>query len=151
MSVYILPATTVLLSFLAFITCVRFFFSRQGLYWILPVLMSALFLLSGLQALLQLAETGIALSYGVFNDFYPFLMALLWYLMVTVFHYALNKHVEDNRFENDSRRNRKEAEFLDKAERRRTRHVSKRSKAGRSAILDTLQVPPSNGETEDVD
>lgn len=148
MFVYIIPATTVLLSFLALLTSTRFLFSRQGLYWIFPVMMSLLFFLNNLSILLALAEADITSFSYSFKNFYPFVMALLWYLMITVFHYALKKHVADNRFENDSRKNRKEAEYLEKYERRRIRRESKRQK-GASSLLDALQIPESGGEDVD--
>ena len=35
--IYLLPLGCLLLNFLAFAACLRFLFSRQGLYWIIPL------------------------------------------------------------------------------------------------------------------
>ena len=43
---YIVPLSSLLLSFLATLACLRFIFSRQGLFWIIPVVVSVLLTMS---------------------------------------------------------------------------------------------------------
>ena len=49
------------------------------------------------------------------------IIALLWYMMIITFHYALRFKIKVNRFRNENRKNRKEAEFIEKMERRKRR------------------------------
>ncbi|HRV24512.1 MAG TPA: hypothetical protein P5046_04770, partial [Sphaerochaeta sp.] len=39
-AIYLMPLLTLLLNFLAFGSCLRFLFSRQGLYWFIPLLLT---------------------------------------------------------------------------------------------------------------
>ena len=150
MTVYIIPIATVLLSFLALIATLRFIFSRLGLYWVFPALISALFFFQNLNILLALGEAGLSSFEYTFSNFNPFTMAVLWYMMIVVFHYALKKNVDDNRFENDSRKNRTEAAYLEKYERRRGRRERKRRK---KSTVDSLKIPeiPEYRTPDDID
>ena len=125
MLVYIIPITALLLSFMSLLASLRFIFSRQGLYWVFPAIISTLLFFQNLDTLLILGESEIAVFEYTFRNFSPFILSSLWYMMIVVFHYALKKTVAENRFESDSRKNRAEAEYLMKVEMRKTRKVRK--------------------------
>ena len=125
MLVYIIPITALLLSFMSLLASLRFIFSRQGLYWVFPAIISTLLFFQNLDTILILGESGIAVFEYTFRNFSPFILSSLWYMMIVVFHYALKKTVAENRFESDSRKNRAEAEYLMKVEMRKTRKVRK--------------------------
>ncbi len=125
MLVYIIPITALLLSFMSLLASLRFIFSRQGLYWVFPAIISTLLFFQNLDTLLILGESGIVVFEYTFRNFSPFILSSLWYMMIVVFHYALKKTVAENRFESDSRKNRAEAEYLMKVEMRKTRKVRK--------------------------
>lgn len=123
MFVFIIPLTALLLSFMALLASLRFIFSRQGLYWIFPAIISLLLFFQNLDTLLVLEEEGITEFAYTFRNFSPFVLAFLWYMMIVVFHYALKKNVAENRFESEARKNRAEAEYLMKVEMRRKRKI----------------------------
>ncbi len=137
MIVYIIPLTALLLTFMSLLASMRFIFSRQGLYWLLPALISLLMFFQNLSTLLDLGEANITSFEYTFTNFAPFVIAFLWYMMIVVFHYALKKYIPENRFESESRKNRKEAEYLEKYERRkgrRERKISRTRAASEAAI-----------------
>ena len=116
----------------------RFIFSRQGLYWIFPAIISLLLFFQNLDTLLTLGEAGITEFDYTFRNFSPFILAFLWYMMIVVFHYALKKTIEYNRFEDDARKNRTEAEYLMKVE---MRAVRKRRKQRKEYLENATSVP----------
>lgn len=126
--VYIIPITALLLSFMALLASMRFIFSRQGMYWIFPAIISLLLFFQNLDTLLVLGEEGITEFAYTFRNFAPFILSFLWYMMIVVFHYALKKTVSIARFENDARKNRTEAEYLMKVEMRKARRVRRERK-----------------------
>ncbi len=121
MFVYIIPITALLLSFMALLASMRFIFSRQGLYWLFPAIISLLLFFQNLDTLLILGEQEITQFAYTFRNFSPFILAFLWYMMIIVFHYALKKNIQSNRFESEARKNRAEAEYLMKVEMRQAR------------------------------
>ena len=149
MIVYIIPITALLLSFMALLASMRFIFSRQGLYWVFPAIISLLMFFQDLAILLSLGEANITTFEYTFANFSPFVMAFLWYMMVVVFHYALKKNAEENRFEIESRRNRKEAEYLEKFEMRkgrRERRIAEKRAASQASIpsIPEYEAPPDD-------
>lgn len=113
---YIIPLSSLLLTFLASAASIRFLFSRQGLYWIMPLLTGIVLTLGNVYMLFfpsasPLPRTGIL-------SFLPLAVSFLWYMMVITFHYALKKRVRQNRFRSDMKKNWAEASFLAKNERR---------------------------------
>ena len=128
MIVYIIPITALMLTFMALLASLRFIFSRQGLYWVFPAIISLLMFFQNLTTLLVLGEEGITSFEYTFANFSPFILAFLWYMMIVVFHYALKKTVSIARFENDARKNRTEAEYLMKVEMRKARRVRRERK-----------------------
>lgn len=112
---------------MALLASMRFIFSRQGLYWLFPAIISLLLFFQNLDTLLILAEQEITQFEYTFRNFSPFILAFLWYMMIVVFHYALKKNITENRFESDSKKNRAEAEYLMKVEMRKKRKVRKQN------------------------
>ena len=123
--VYIIPITALLLSFMALLASMRFIFSRQGMYWIFPAIISLLLFFQNLDTLLMLGAEGITEFSYTFRNFSPFILAFLWYMMIVVFHYALKKNIAENRFESEAKKNRAEAEYLMKVEMRAKRKARK--------------------------
>ncbi len=126
--VYIIPITALLLSFMALLASMRFIFSRQGLYWIFPAIISLLLFFQNLDTLLMLGAEGITEFSYTFRNFSPFILAFLWYMMIVVFHYALKKTIPENKFASDARKNRAEADYLMKVEMRQAKHIRNKKK-----------------------
>ena len=141
MIVYIIPITALMLTFMALLASLRFIFSRQGLYWVFPAVISLLMFFQNLTTLLALGEAGITSFEYTFSNFSPFILAFLWYMMIVVFHYALKKTIDENRFESDSKKNRKEAEYLEKYERRKGRRERRKSMRRAASKYDVPSIP----------
>lgn len=116
MAEYALPIASLLLTCLATLACLRFLFSRQGLYWIVPVAVSVMLTLNNLYTLFFPDRTFLNWPSNI--RFFPIALAFLWYMMVIAFHYALKKTVKKNRWRDEMRKNYHEAKFLEKIERR---------------------------------
>ena len=123
---YVIPLTSLLLTFLSALASLRFIFSRQGFYWILPLLVSLILCTSNLYFLINPAILSASAPFGII--FFPLALALVWYLMIIVFHYALKKDIDRNRYLNDQKKNYEEARFLEKAERREFLRLTHRRK-----------------------
>ena len=115
---YGLPIVCLLLNFLAFAACLRFIFSRQGLYWVMPLIVTLFLLWPNALGLYSLASMKNArlLPY-TFMDFLPLLLALFWYAMIVTFHFALKKTVKVNHNMEQVRKNLYEARYQMKTER----------------------------------
>lgn len=119
--VYIIPLICLILTFMATLTCLRFILSREGVYWLLPCLISVILTLENLDTLLITAETSVMPDYRTMRNLAPVLIAFLWYMMIISFHYALRFKIKVNRYRNENRKNRNEAEYIEKMERRKRR------------------------------
>ncbi len=151
MIVYIIPITALMLTFMALLASLRFIFSRQGLYWVFPAVISLLMFFQNLNTLLSLGEEGITSFEYTFENFSPFVLAFLWYMMIVVFHYALKKTIDDNRFESDSRKNRNEAEYLERYERRKGRRERLRTIRKAATEQSVPSVPEYRSPDDDID
>ncbi len=60
--IYALPLVCLLLNFLAFAACLRFLFSRQGLYWIVPLFLTLFILWPNALKLYQVASNTARVS-----------------------------------------------------------------------------------------
>lgn len=109
---YALPLVCLLLNFLAFTACLRFLFSRQGLYWIVPLLLTLFILWPNALNLYRVASDpgSIPLPY-TYSDLQPLLLSLFWYAMIVTFHFALKKTVHINHYEEQVRKNLHEARY----------------------------------------
>ena len=136
MFIYIIPITALLLTFMALLASMRFIFSRQGAYWIFPAIISLLLFFQNLETLLFIGSQEAGAAAPV--PFRPLVLALLWYMMIIVFHYALKKNIPENRFDSDARKNRAEAEYLMKVE---MRMAKRRRKAKGRQLGNSTGVP----------
>ena len=119
MTAYIIPLICLLMTVMASLTCLRFILSREGLYWVIPCLISIILTFENMDTLLIAAETSIMPDYRTLRGISPVLIAFLWYMMIITFHYALRFKIKVNRYRNENRTNREEAEFIEKMERRK--------------------------------
>lgn len=119
MTAYIIPLICLLMTVMASLTCLRFILSREGLYWVIPCLISIILTFENMDTLLIAAETSIMPDYRTLRGISPVLIAFLWYMMIITFHYALRFKIKVNRYRNENRKNREEAEFIEKMERRK--------------------------------
>jgi len=110
--IYALPLVCLLLNFLAFAACLRFLFSRQGLYWIVPLFLTLFILWPNALKLYQVASNTarVSLPYS-YLDLQPLLLSLFWYAMIVTFHYALKKTIRVNHYEEQVRKNLHEARY----------------------------------------
>jgi hypothetical protein len=114
---YGLALLCLLLNFLAFTACLRFLFSRQGLYWIVPLLVTLFLVWPNAQALYYIASQsdGVKIGYTL-KDFQPVLLSLFWYTMIVTFHFALKKTVTSNYHREQVKKNLHEARYQQKTE-----------------------------------
>ena len=126
---------------MALLSCLRFIFSRQGVYWVLPALISLIMFFDNLQSLLIFGEEGISSVEYTLSDVSPFFIAILWYLTVIVFHHALTRKIPINSFENDSIKNRHEAAYLAKYEARQRKRIRKKNDPNEVNSLKMPHVP----------
>ncbi len=121
--IYLLPLACLLLNFLAFAACLRFLFSRQGLYWIIPLALTLFMAWPHALTLYTVASAAKAPpSSWAYLDLQPLLLSLLWYAMIVTFHYALKKTIRVNLYAEGVKKNLHEARYLasgDEAERLR--------------------------------
>lgn len=118
-AIYALPLATLLLNFLAFGSCLRFLFSRQGLYWFIPLVLSLFLIVPNAISLYSVASNPQGfLAPGGILAYQSIGLALLWYLIIITFHYALKKTVRVNRYEADMKKNLHEARYQAKIEAR---------------------------------
>ena len=120
MSSYILPVFSLLMSFMALISCIRFIFSKQFAYWILPSIISLILCFQNLNTLLVIATINDSVTKITFSDINPVLLSVLWYAMVIVFYYALKLAIPENKYISDSRKNLSEALYMEKYEERKS-------------------------------
>lgn len=110
---------SLLLVLMAMLTCFRFIISRQGAYWLLPCLISFIFTVENFNTIMELSNSPEGYNPHSFNAIAPLLVALMWYMMIIGFHYALRYKVDINKYRNENRKNRTEAKYIEKLERRR--------------------------------
>lgn len=112
METYGVPLLCLLLNFLAFTACMRFLFSRQGFYWIVPLLVTIFLLWPNALRLYQVAGNGAIQATGFsYFDLQPLLLSLLWYAMIVTFHYALKKTIRANYHHEQVKKNLHEARY----------------------------------------
>ena len=115
---YGLPIVCLLLNFLAFTASLRFLFSRQGIYWVVPLIITLFLLWPNAINLYTLASMeGPRVGAYTYMDFQPLLLSLFWYAMIVTFHFALKKTVKVNYNFEQVRKNLHEARYQMKAER----------------------------------
>ena len=133
MLMLLVSVSTTLLCFLSAAACLRFIFSRQGWFWVLPLVISLAFLSISIAPLLANATGLVSGSYTVeispdrsVREIIPLIIVLLWYSMVITFRYALKLVVPDNRHILDTMKNVKESQYMQRIELRRFNKESRR-------------------------
>jgi len=126
MLMLLVSVSTSLLCFLSAAACLRFIFSRQGWFWVLPLVISLAFLGISIDPLFKVATGMITGSYRVeispdrnVREIIPLIIVLLWYTMIITFRYALKLVVPDNRHILDTMKNVKESQYMQKIELRK--------------------------------
>ena len=147
---YIIPVAALLLTFLSLLASMRFIFSRQGLFWLLPALISILLSYQNLNTLLAISEAEDGAFSYTLTSFIPFILAFLWYMMIITFHYALKIAIPENKFISDSRKNRNEAIWNEKYE-MRANMKERREKEEWSQYKSERPSVPSYREPEEKD
>ena len=133
MMILLVATSTTLLCFLSITACLRFVFSRQGWFWIIPLILSVVFFYISIDPLVQVL-TGIATdTYRVtispdrsVREIVPLIIVLLWYTMIIVFRYALKSVVPVNQQLIDTKKNLYESRYMEKVELKRMRRKVKR-------------------------
>lgn len=141
MTEYLAPLFSLLLAAMAALACIRFIFSRQGLFWIVPLFVSIILCLAGVTSLFGLASPLLLLAQ---SPILSLMLSFFWYLVVVSFHYALKKKVYRNSYLNDMRKNLNEARFLEKNERR---EFARRRQKRREEALNSYYKPTSSDFT----
>lgn len=138
---YIFPIAAMLLSFMALLSSIRFIISRQGLYWVLPAIISLLLCFENLNNLLIVGEFGVEAYDITFTNTIPVLLSFLWYMMVIMFHYAMKLAIPENKYLNDSKKNKAEAIYMEKYERRKNllRRRNKEEDASNRAQIPSIR------------
>lgn len=109
---YALPLVCLMLNFLAFAACLRFLFSRQGLYWIVPLFLTAFILWpNALRLYAAAALTAPETITYSYMELQPLMVSLLWYAMIVTFHFALKKTIRENHHLEQVKKNLHEARY----------------------------------------
>lgn len=116
----IIPTLALLLAFLASLASLRHLLSRQGIYWLIPVLISFILFYQNIVTLLKAAEDVEAYIIS-FQSLLPLVLAILWYAMIQAFHFALKTEREYNKYADQSRKTYHEARFILLTEKRKTK------------------------------
>lgn len=112
--IYLLPLGCLLLNFLAFAACLRFLFSRQGFYWIIPLALTLFMAWPHALTLYQVASAGAPVpSPYAYLELQPLILSLLWYAMIVTFHYALKKTIRVNLYAEQVKKNLHEVRYLE--------------------------------------
>ena len=139
---YIFPIAAMLLSFMALLSSIRFIISKNGLFWILPAIISILLCFENLNTLLIVGEHGSEIYEMTFSNTIPVILSFLWYMMVIMFHYAMKLAIPENKYINDSKKNKAEAIYIEKYERRKN-YVKRKNKEDDSSNKTRVPVVPS--------
>ena len=132
MFIYIITIAATLLSFMALLSSLRFIFSRQCIFWVIPLLISLILLLENINTLLLFGEEPIEEEI-TFMNLLPAFLSLFWYALVVIFHYTLKLAIPENKYINDSRKNMYEAQYLEKHEIRKNKRAREENTENASA------------------
>jgi len=126
---------TTLLCFLSAMATLRFLLSRQGWFWVLPLVLSVAFFYLSISPLYMVATEVITGSYQVeispnrsVREIIPLIIVLLWYLMIITFRSALKLVVPDNKHLINTRKNLTEARYMERIELQKYYKLSRRKR-----------------------
>ena len=123
---YVIPLISLLFCFMAFLTTMRFILSREGVYWLLPAIISIILFVQNLDLVIQITEMGLSYDPRTLRNIAPLVIAVLYYISIITFHYALRFKIAENRFRVENRKNRTEALFIEKVEQRKRKTERKK-------------------------
>jgi hypothetical protein len=133
MLMLLVAISTTLLCFLSATACLRFIFSKQGWFWVLPLAISLAFLYISISPLYRVASGLVEGSYMVeispdrnVREIVPLVIVVLWYTMIITFRYALKLVVPDNKHLLDTMKNINEAQYMQKIELRKYQKESRK-------------------------
>ncbi|MFA6844564.1 MAG: hypothetical protein WCR02_02445 [Sphaerochaetaceae bacterium] len=106
MEQYIFPLLCLLLNFISVVVCVRFLCSKEGFYWIFPLLFSLLLLFQNIRTTFLAGTTVLTTSNRLST-----IISLFWCMVIILFHLALGKTHKQNRYEQQVRRNLQESRY----------------------------------------
>lgn len=121
--VLLFPLLSIIFALLSAVACLRFFFSRNFYFWIFPLLFSSILTILDIGYIFF--PTFLFLTPTPQLNLLLFLLSFFWYLIIIFFRYFLKKAIGENRYKSDSYKNLKEAQYLEKLERRAYRKYSK--------------------------
>lgn len=142
MMMLLIAVGTTLLCFLSAILAIRFIFSRQGWFWIIPSMISLIFLYLSLEPLFRVAFGNIGEAYQIqlspyrsIDGIFPLIVVVLWFLLVISLRIALRIAVPENKHLIDAKRNLAEARYVSYLELQHYRREARklRRKATREA------------------
>ncbi len=135
----LIALSTTLLAFLASAATLRFLFSRQRWFWVLPFILSLLFLYLSLEPLHIVSTTILSGSYQVrlgpyrsVREIVPLIILFLWYMMIIIWRYALKQVISENKQLLQTKKNVQEAHYIEQLEVRN--YEKKRKKKERAAL-----------------
>ncbi|MCR5731742.1 MAG: hypothetical protein K6G51_02215 [Sphaerochaetaceae bacterium] len=139
MNEYLIPISSLMLSFVSTYLCIKFIFSRQGLFWILPFILS---LLIDFYILNLIMVPSLLLALPFQFSFFPLILSITYLIVIIQFRYTIKKSVPTNRYEDDMRKNFNEAKIIEKKERRsflrNQKNINK--KANENNLIDKFDV-----------
>lgn len=111
---FIYPLLSLVIDFICLLMCIKFIFSKRGGVWVIPVLLSLVFLAASALCLLAQTTTNTEASILVFAKALSIFFlgaSAIWLLIIIIFRIALNP--EDIQSVK-SKRNKAESDFLKK-------------------------------------
>lgn len=139
MNEYIIPIASLMLSFVSTYLSFKFIFSKQGLFWVLPTILSVLIDLYILNlimfpSLLLLPPFGFTL--------FPLFLSSIYLIVIIQFRYTIKKTVIENRYEDDMKKNYNEAKILERKDRQAFNKAlkTKKKKDNNANIVDKFEL-----------
>ncbi|HHU88329.1 MAG: hypothetical protein ACOXZ2_00895 [Sphaerochaetaceae bacterium] len=119
MMMLLIAIGTTLVCFLSAVLSIRYIFSRQGWFWIIPSFISLIFLYLSLGPLFRVAFGNIGEAYQIqlspyrsIDGIFPLIVVVLWFLLVISLRIALRIAVPENKHLIDTKRNLAEARYV---------------------------------------
>lgn len=139
MNEYIIPIASLMLSFVSTYLSFKFIFSKQGLFWILPTILSVLIDLYILN-LIMFPSLLLLPPFGF--TFFPLFLSSIYLIVIIQFRYTIKKTVIENRYEDDMKKNYNEAKILERKDRQAFNKAlkTKKKKDNNSNIVDKFEL-----------
>lgn len=135
---YIIPAISLVLSLLAIINTTRYMTKRDGYYWISPFILSLFLFAFNLYVFLRAAGTTDSLPF--YLTYFPLIVSILWFILISSFRHIFMKERKFNRFVDESKKNYSEAQFINKTEiRERNKKIREKKEEVSSSIRPVIK------------